>query len=124
MYRISSKYDGQGPMTSASRSRLLPTSTLPEEIGDEEIAASAKALAHPARIRIVRMLLARQSCYGCDIVSDIGLAQSTISEHLRILKDAGVITGEIERPRVCYALNPESLASLAGLLAEVHGDGR
>lgn len=85
----------------------------------QDIAAIAKALAHPARIHIVRLLMEKQSCIGCDIVDEVGLAQSTVSEHLRILKAAGVITGEIERPRVCYSLNPESLLPLAGLLNAV-----
>jgi ArsR family transcriptional regulator, arsenate/arsenite/antimonite-responsive transcriptional repressor len=75
----------------------------------DEIAAIAKALGHPARIQIVRMLLEKQSCFGCDMVDEVKLAQSTVSEHLRILKSAGIITGEIEHPRVCYSLNPGSL---------------
>lgn len=85
----------------------------------ETIAAVAKALAHPARVRIVRFLLSRDNCIGGDIVDEVGLAQSTVSEHLRILKAAGVVTGEIERPRICYSLNPESLAPLATLLDQV-----
>jgi ArsR family transcriptional regulator, arsenate/arsenite/antimonite-responsive transcriptional repressor len=95
----------------------LATATPPPAgIDPETIAAVAKALGHPARIRIVRLLLERQSCIGGDIVDDIGLAQSTVSEHLRILKAAGIIQGEIEHPRICYAIRPESLAPLAGLL--------
>lgn len=86
---------------------------------DEDVAAIAKALGHPARIRIVRLLLEKQSCIGCDIVDEIGLAQSTVSEHLRILKAAGVIAGAIEHPRVCYSLNAERLMPLAGLLNAV-----
>jgi ArsR family transcriptional regulator len=86
---------------------------------DEDIAVIAKALGHPARIHIVRLLLEKQSCIGCDIVDAVGLAQSTVSEHLRILKSAGIITGEIERPRVCYSLNPDSLMPLAILLNAV-----
>jgi|BarGraIncu00222A_1022003.scaffolds.fasta_scaffold31162_2 ArsR family transcriptional regulator len=82
----------------------------------EELAAIAKALGHPARIHIVRLLLEKQSCIGCDFVDEVGLAQSTVSEHLRILKAAGIITGEIERPRVCYSLNKDRLVPLAGLL--------
>lgn len=82
----------------------------------EELAAVAKALAHPARIHIVRLLLEKKSCIGCDFVDEVGLAQSTVSEHLRILKAAGVITGEIERPRVCYSLNKDRLVPLADLL--------
>lgn len=85
------------------------------------LAVLAKALAHPARIAIVRMLEARQTCVGCDIVEEIGLAQSTTSEHLRILKAAGIITGEIERPRVCYSLNPVALAPLRRFLDAVAG---
>ena len=77
-----------------------------------DLAAVAKALGHPARIGIVAMLHERQSCIGCDIVEEIGRAQSTTSEHLRILKSAGIITGEIEGPRVCYSLNPAALEPL------------
>src|SRR5690606_24412512 len=86
---------------------------------DEEIAALARALGHPARIHVVRMLLAKKSCIGCDVIDELGLAQSTVSEHLRILKAAGIITGEVERPRICYSLNPDRLMPLASLLASV-----
>lgn len=82
----------------------------------ERIAVLAKALAHPARVKVVEALMRRQTCIGCDLVEEVGLAASTTSEHLRILKEAGVIVGEIARPRVCYSLNPESLAPLASLL--------
>ena len=78
----------------------------------EQIARLAKALGHPARLRIVETLRRRRTCIGCDIVEEIGLAASTTSEHLRILKAAGIITGEIEHPRVCYSLNPDALAPL------------
>lgn len=90
---------------------------------DEDIATLAKALAHPARIRIVRLLLDKQSCIGGDIVTEVGLAQSTVSEHLRILKAAGVIVGEIERPRVCYSLDPSRLLPLAGLIERIFEQG-
>ncbi|MGM0559783.1 MAG: ArsR/SmtB family transcription factor [Pseudomonadota bacterium] len=86
---------------------------------DEEVAHLAKALAHPVRIRIVRLLLDKQSCIGGDIVAEVGLAQSTVSEHLRILKAVGVIVGEIERPRVCYSLDPSRLLPLADLLERI-----
>ena len=104
-------------MPLALRSKQASPTLLPDRGIDEAgLAAVAKALAHPARIHIVQLLLEKQSCIGCDIVEEVGLAQSTVSEHLRLLKAAGVITGEIERPRVCYSLNPEALAPLAGLL--------
>ena len=87
------------------------------------IAVLAKALAHPARLGIVKMLHERQGCIGCDIVDRIGLAQSTTSEHLRILKTAGIITGEVEGPRVCYALTPSALEPLRQLLSEIAAPG-
>lgn len=83
------------------------------------ISAFAKALGHPARLEIVAMLHERQTCIGCDIVDRIGLAQSTTSEHLRILKAAGIITGEIDPPRVCYSLNAEVLEPLCEFLREI-----
>src|SRR5512145_1789928 len=81
-----------------------------------DVAGLARALGHPARIRVIHMLLEKQACIGCDLVEEIGLAQSTVSEHLRILKAAGIITGQIERPRVCYSLNPEALQPLREFL--------
>lgn len=104
-------------MPTALRSRPAQS---PEKVAtDDEIAAVAKALGHPTPIHIVQLLLEKQSCIGCDIVDDVGLAQSTVSEHLRILKATGIITGEIDRPRVCYSLNPQNLLPLAGLLNAV-----
>lgn len=106
------------PVALRSRPAALPRSS-DRPVTSEEIAAVAKALGHPARIHIVQLLLEKQSCIGCDIVDEIGLAQSTVSEHLRILRAARIITGEIERPRVCYSLNPDSLRPLATLLNAV-----
>ncbi|WP_022960893.1 ArsR/SmtB family transcription factor [Halopseudomonas pelagia] len=85
------------------------------------LANIAKALGHPARIRIVQLLADRHSCIGGDIVDEIGLAQSTVSEHLRILKESRVITGEIEHPRICYSLNPAILCTLADWLGNAIG---
>lgn len=84
---------------------------------EDELAALAKALAHPARIRILRLLLATPGCIGGDIVEAVGLAQSTVSEHLRLLRAAGIIHGEIDGPRICYALNPAALEPLVALIA-------
>lgn len=91
----------------------------PAALDDAAIARLAKALGHPARVRIVRLLLERTQCIGGDIVAEVGLAQSTVSEHLRILKAAGVIRGEIERPRVCYALAPAAVQPLLALLQAI-----
>ncbi len=87
-----------------------------EHAGNQELAVLAKALGHRARIGIVRLLYEKQSCIGCDIVDEVRLAQSTTSEHLRILKAAGIITGEIDGPRVCYSLNPGALKPLTFFL--------
>jgi ArsR family transcriptional regulator len=104
----------------AMTARPLRSETpLPAAAEREQLAQLAKALAHPARIRIVETLLRRDTCIGCDLVEEIGLAASTTSEHLRILKEAGVIVGEIERPRVCYSLAPAALAPLAAFLRRV-----
>jgi len=92
-------------------------------VSREELAAIAKALAHPARIRIIELLLREPRCIGHDIVDELGLAQSTTSEHLRVLKAAGLITGEIERPRVCYSLYHERVCPLQQLLERVSSHG-
>ena len=91
------------------------------ETGDDEtqVAAVAKAMAHPARVRIIRYLLSRPGCIGGDIVEEVGLAPSTVSEHLRILKASGLVVGTIERPRICYSLNPGVLAPLHMLIGQI-----
>lgn len=83
---------------------------------DDHIVDLAKALSHPARIRILRLLQATPGCIGGDIVDAVGLAQSTVSEHLRILKAAGLVKGEISGPRICYALDPQALPPLTEFL--------
>lgn len=83
------------------------------------LADLARALSHPARLRILMLLQATPGCIGGEIVGALGLAQSTVSEHLRILKSAGIITGEIDGPRICYALNPAALAPLTAFLASL-----
>ncbi len=95
--------------TSTQVPRLSKDQPVDVNMENEDIAMIAKALAHPARVQIIRLLLSKRSCIGGDIVNEVGLAQSTVSEHLRILKASGVITGEITRPRVCYSLNPQRL---------------
>lgn len=95
-------------------------SALPGAASDhEQIAKVAKALAHPARVQIVETLLRRTTCIGCDLVEEIGLAASTTSEHLRILKEAGLIVGEIARPRICYSLDPRAVTPLAAFLQAI-----
>jgi ArsR family transcriptional regulator len=85
---------------------------------DETLAAMAKAIAHPARLAILRLLADRETCVTGDVVAELPLAQSTVSEHLRILREAGLIQGEIEGPRTRYCTNATGLAVLqAGIAA-------
>ncbi len=79
---------------------------------DEELAALAKAIGHPARIQILRILARRTSCVCGDIVEELPLAQSTVSQHLKVLKEAGLIRGEVDGPRVCYCVEPRALRRL------------
>lgn len=73
--------------------------------GQNELALAAKALAHPARVAIIEYLLKSDSCINGDLVNELGLAQATISQHLRELKDIGIIQGTIEGTRVSYCIN-------------------
>ncbi len=72
-----------------------------------ELALLAKVLGHPARIAILQYLLKAQACINGDLVKELGLAQATISQHLRELKSVGIIQGTIEGTSVCYCINPE-----------------
>jgi len=86
---------------------------------DGELAVLAKAIAHPVRVGILRML-AGEKTYVCgNIAKNIPLAQSTISQHLKVLKDAGLIRGTVEGPRICYCLNPERVRRLRVLIAGI-----
>lgn len=79
---------------------------------EKMLAAQAKALSHPARLRILHILHTLDTMGGClnsDLVSELGLAQSTVSEHLRILKQAGFITAEPNPPKVCYRIQRKTL---------------
>ncbi len=93
-----------------------------EEIFDAEVGGLAKALGHPARVRILRLLLARDSCFCGEIVEQVPLAQATVSQHLKVLKDSGLIQGEIDGLRTCYCANREQLARLHDLLGAVLAD--
>ncbi len=84
---------------------------------DEELAALAKAIGHPARIQILRLLARKNACVCGDIVDELPLAQSTVSQHLKVLKDAGLIRGEVDGPRVCYCIEPKGMRRLRVLVA-------
>ncbi len=82
----------------------------------EEFAKLAWAIAHPARVQIVRMLIGREACVCGEIVAALPLAQSTVSQHLKVLKESGLIQGEVDGPKVCYCINPDRLQRLKMLV--------
>jgi ArsR family transcriptional regulator len=103
----------------------------PERAADEELALLAKALAHPARMRILRLLLGRDACFCGEIVDRLPPAQATVSQHLKVLKEAGLVEGEIDgAARVLRRLR-ERLAAVHALIGvlleeavELAEDGR
>ena len=84
---------------------------------DEELAVLAKAAGHPARVRILRLLSRKEARVCSQIVDELPLAQSTVSEHLRILKEAGLIRSREDGPRVGYCINPPVLRRFKALVA-------
>jgi len=94
------------------------TMPLPRDDSAEAFAQLAWALAHPVRIRILRFLLGRENCVCGEIVDQFSLAQSTISQHLKILKQSGLIQGEVDGPKVCYGVNTKRLAELQQFIAQ------
>lgn len=90
------------------------------------LAAMFKALAHPARIAIIQQLLKTNACVCGSLSEDLGLAQATISQHLKELKNAGLIQGSVEGTSICYCINPtvwkQYRASIEQLLA-AYNDG-
>jgi ArsR family transcriptional regulator len=86
---------------------------------DEELSTMAKALGHPARVQIMRLLVRREACICGDIVDEFPLAQSTVSQHLKVLKESGLIKGEIDGPRVCYCVEPRALRRLKALVGSL-----
>lgn len=91
-----------------------PTATTPQttRTETEELAILCKALGHPARIAILRHLLAEDRCICGRIVEVMPLAQSTVSQHLKILKESGLVLGEVEGPKTCYCINRNKLTEL------------
>jgi ArsR family transcriptional regulator len=92
---------------------------LPQDDTAENLAELAWAVAHPARVRIVRLLLTRKNCVCGEIVDQLPLAQSTVSQHLKILKQVGLIQGEVDGPKVCYCINPSRLQELKRLIGSL-----
>lgn len=84
---------------------------------DEELARLAKAIGHPARVHILRMLSRKEARVCSQIVDELPLAQSTVSEHLRILKEAELVRSSQDGPRIGYCINYETLRKLKALVA-------
>jgi len=84
------------------------------------IATLLKAFAHPARIAIIEHLLASKTCICGDIVNKLPLAQATVSQHLKEMKNAGIICGQVEGTSVCYCLNPTALKELSTFAQQIN----
>ena len=94
----------------------------PGRMADETLALLAKALGHPTRVRILRLLLSRNVCSCGEIVDRLPLAQATVSQHLKVLRGTGLIEGEIDGPRTCYDASRERLAEAHELLGGLLGN--
>ena len=91
--------------------------TLKADPTADDFAKLAWAIAHPARVQIVRLLIGREACVCGEIVDQLPLAQSTVSQHLKILKESGLIHGEVDGPKVCYCINADRLKELKKFVA-------
>lgn len=100
-------------------------------VSDADLARVAKAVGHPARVAILRTLAARGTCVCGEVVEVVGLAQSTVSQHLKVLREAGLVTGTPDGARSCYCLSAGGVAAasdaLGALLTDLgaaacHGD--
>jgi ArsR family transcriptional regulator len=88
-------------------------------VDDTMTSSVAKALGHPARLHILRLLAAQTECRGADVFSELPLAQSTISEHLRVLKDAGLVSARPEGNGMVYCVGPRALDEFIAALSSL-----
>jgi predicted transcriptional regulator len=87
-----------------------------------QTARLAKALGHPARIAILEILMKRQACVCGTLVDELPLSQATVSQHLKELKEAGLIQGTIDGPRVCYCIDPDGWKAASSLFTGMFRD--
>lgn len=87
-----------------------------DEDAEHKLASLAKALGHPARVRILKMLVADDTCIAGELADELPLAASTVSQHLKILKEVGLIKGEVDGARRCYCVDRSMLAHLKALV--------
>ena len=88
----------------------------------EQIAAFANALGHPVRVAILELLSSQSCCYHGDLSEELPIANSTLSQHLKVLKDAGLIQGEINPPKTKYCINRQNYALASQLFAGFFAD--
>lgn len=98
-----------------------PSDSPPGTLALESLARICKSLGHPVRLQIIAFLLADKQCFCGQIVSRLPLAQSTVSQHLKCLKDAGLIVGKVDGPGNCYCLNREVLKYFKTSLGQLIG---
>ncbi|MGM0507134.1 MAG: ArsR/SmtB family transcription factor [Bacteroidota bacterium] len=84
-----------------------------------EMANRLKAMGHPARIAILEQLLREKSCVCGDLVNELPIAQATVSQHLKALKEAGIIQGTVSGNRLCYCIDPDVIAQVHHFLTEL-----
>ena len=103
-----------------TRTRKTTAATAgPPSAADRDLAVLAKALGHPTRVAILRFLCRRGGCICGAIVDQLPFAQATVSQHLKVLKEAGLLQGEIDGPRVCYCPDPKALDRMRALLDQL-----
>lgn len=107
-YRLSSIYDNS-------------MNAKPDLKEFEPLAGACKALSHPARLAILQTLAQRGSCICGDIVEVMPLSQATVSQHLKVLKDAGLVEGRIDGPRSCYCISSRAMGTLRESLEQLFG---
>lgn len=100
-----------GPSAEASADRTT--------LAHEELARLARGLAHPLRVQILKQVRDAGTCLCGDLVDVLPRAQSTVSQHLKILKESGLIQGEVDGPRVCYCVDERALERLKQLVREL-----
>lgn len=127
---VSSAYDESGhrcpPMKASNAEECCPPAQDGPDLrpvegpeADEELAELAKAIGHTARVQILRLLVRKSGCVCGEIVEELPLAQSTVSQHLKVLKECGLIRGDVDGPRICYCIEPRALRRLKALIGSL-----
>lgn len=110
----------KAPPRAAPKADVVPITARPvAPRKDDDLAAMCKALGHPVRLQIVRMLARHGKCYFGPIADAVAVAPSTASQHISVLKDAGIIKGWADEQRSCYCVDSARLAQLKGLIGDL-----